>query len=149
VIASVDTPQGTVSSAWTYSNNAGFTLSVSVPTNTVAKIHIPRLNVSNIVVLEHNNRVWASNSFIPGDPGIIEAVSTSNGDIVFTVGGGSYSFKTSGDPPQIKCSTTQEVRERDFHSFSFHFNFLFFFPLLITNFFFRTIIAHWSVLRVW
>jgi alpha-L-rhamnosidase len=94
--ASMDTIRGTVSSSWTHSAGS-ITLEVTIPVNSDAKIVIPRENdMTEVTVTEGERVVFEKGQYVPGDAGLTGATAEKNGDIIFTAGSGSYSFKLTG-----------------------------------------------------
>ncbi|HEX8726161.1 MAG TPA: family 78 glycoside hydrolase catalytic domain, partial [Gemmatimonadaceae bacterium] len=80
--ASIETPYGTLASAWMLGAGGAFTLDVTVPANTWATVTIPGATVDAV---RERGRVLA------GDDGV-RAVRQSGNDVVVEVGSGSYRF---------------------------------------------------------
>jgi alpha-L-rhamnosidase len=96
VSASVETIRGTVSSSWTHTPGS-ITMNVTIPVNSDAKIVIPREeDMTEGTVSEGGHVVFEKGQYVAGDAGIIGATATKNGDIIFDVGSGNYSFKLAG-----------------------------------------------------
>jgi alpha-L-rhamnosidase len=97
VSGTVETIRGAVSSSWTHFPGV-ITLDVEIPVNSSAKIVVPKeLEMTEVTVREGNNVVWEKAHFVPGTPGITAAEAEKNGDIVFEVGSGRYSFRLTGE----------------------------------------------------
>jgi alpha-L-rhamnosidase len=91
VSASVETLRGLVSSSWT--NSSGVTtLEVTIPVNSDARIIIPKLERTDIVVREGDRVVWEKGTYASGDAGLTGASQDEN-DIIFEAGSGHYFFK--------------------------------------------------------
>ncbi len=94
--ATVDTIRGTVSSAWTHVPD-GVTLKVTIPVGSDARVVVPRPDELTGIVIEENGRVvWEKGHFVPGDPGISNAVEVENA-FAFDLGSGAYSFRLTGN----------------------------------------------------
>lgn len=96
VSASVRTVKGTISSSW--SNLTGsLSLKVSLPTNTQAKVSVPKMGLENLTIKESGKIIWKDGSFVKGVLGISGA-SEEKDYITFDVGSGSYSFEAFSSP---------------------------------------------------
>ncbi len=92
--ASVNTIRGMVSSSWTKGPGI-VTLDVLIPVNSEAKVVIPKLDMTDIVVREGDQVVWEKAHYVAGVAGLTGAKEDSNA-IIFDVGSGDYSFKLTG-----------------------------------------------------
>jgi len=95
VEASLNTVRGLVSSKWERKENS-FTLEVTIPVNSQAKVSVPTLGWKKVRIEESNRPVWENNSFVPG----VEGISGADKDeeyVAFKVGSGSYSFMVRGE----------------------------------------------------
>jgi alpha-L-rhamnosidase len=94
VQGSVDTIRGEVVSDWTHGGNS-LTFNVTLPGNSTAKVHVPKMGLSNITVTEGGNTIWQSGAYVPGVTGI--TAGTENNDyVIFDVGSGLYNFVLNG-----------------------------------------------------
>jgi alpha-L-rhamnosidase len=94
VQGSVDTIRGKVISDWTKSGNT-LTFNVTLPGNSTAKVHVPKMGLSNITVTEGGNTIWQSGAYVAGVGGI--TAGTENDDyVIFDVGSGLYNFVLNG-----------------------------------------------------
>ena len=106
---SLKTVRGLVSSSWK-KNVDGFTLEVTIPVNSTAKVSVPTMALKNIEVAESNDAVWKEGKFIKSSPGVTNATRTKD-YVTFDVGSGTYTFKLTGDVPKpaLLKYTTDEV----------------------------------------
>ncbi|MFB3779110.1 MAG: family 78 glycoside hydrolase catalytic domain [Bryobacteraceae bacterium] len=88
---SVETPRGTVASSWSRSGSA-LKLEVAIPVGSEAEIHIPKLGLGTVTILESGKPVWAKDAFQAGVPGITGARQTER-TIVIQAGSGRYVFE--------------------------------------------------------
>ncbi len=89
--ASLATVRGLLSSSW---HKAGqtFTLDVTIPANSRAQVHLPKLGTEHVVVEEGGHSLWADGAYVGGVPGVLGG--TDAGDrLVFDVGSGSYELE--------------------------------------------------------
>jgi alpha-L-rhamnosidase len=86
----VPTLKGTISIRWEKSANGKFLLSVHVPANTRATIHIPKLS-QTFTVTESGKRFWPATLHV-NDAGVL-AVTEAPSSIQFIVGAGDYRFR--------------------------------------------------------
>ncbi len=88
--ASIKTVRGMVSSRWK-KDGASIRLDATIPVNSQAKVSVPKLGLSNVVVEEGSKVVWQNGSYVAGAAGITGG--SENPDYVtFDVGSGVYSF---------------------------------------------------------
>ena len=93
--ASVESVRGTISSSWTHSPGI-ITLDVVIPVNSVATVIVPKEEeMTDVTVRETERVIWDNGKFVPGAPGVTGG-RPSDGNIVFDVGSGHYSFKLTG-----------------------------------------------------
>jgi len=92
-----------------------YSLSVTIPANRNADIFVSKLAYTNAVITEGGKEVWKNNAYIPGVPGIKNAVDRGAGEVVFEVGSGSYQFQITG---QFGNSQTISAAEGDFANLS-------------------------------
>jgi alpha-L-rhamnosidase len=96
VSGTMETIRGRVSSSWTHSPGT-ITLDVTIPVNSDAKIVIPRDEyITEVIITEDRRVIFEKGQYVPGDAGLAGATAEKNGDIVFDVGSGMYSFKLVG-----------------------------------------------------
>ena len=91
---SIDTLRGTVSSSWSRTPQS-FRLEVTIPAGSTAEIHIPKLNLADLTILEGNRPVWQNGAYVAGIPGLAGA-RDAGGDIVLEALSGSYAFESIG-----------------------------------------------------
>ncbi len=95
VKSSVQTIGGNVGVAWRMDDDL-FTLTVTIPGNSTAQVHVPKVGWSNVAVSENGKLVWENSKFLPGVAGIISGFENQD-RVVFAVGSGSYQFKITDD----------------------------------------------------
>jgi len=89
-----DSPRGRIESHWTRSDDA-FTLRVTVPANTTARVCLPAGVGGGAAVTEGRWPVWRAGRFLPGAAGVRDG--RRDGDrIAFEVGAGVYEFRVTG-----------------------------------------------------
>lgn len=112
--ASIDTPMGLVTSAWStspHSSTGGagatpskpkrtkvvYSLVTVLPPNARARVTVPTLAAAaKVVVAEGGRTVWQSNAYVPGVAGIASGAAGADGEsVVFSVGSGQYHFAVS------------------------------------------------------
>lgn len=94
----VPTVKGLITTRWEKGSRGRFTLSVNVPPNTRATIHLPKLATRAFTVTESGKRLWPA--VVPAqDPGVL-AVSEADGCIKCLVGSGAYQFVEAPAGPQ-------------------------------------------------
>jgi len=94
---SLETVRGTVTSSWTKSNN-NYSLSVTIPVNSSARVYIPTFGLSEVSISEGGTALWNNGSVVGsvigadyfGLDGVYPSVSNY---IIFNVGSGTYHFK--------------------------------------------------------
>jgi alpha-L-rhamnosidase len=86
----VPTLKGLITTRWEKSTNGRFTLSVHVPPNTRASIHVPKLVRGNFTITESGNFLWPAKTAAE-DPGVF-AVSEEGSSIKCVVDAGDYRF---------------------------------------------------------
>jgi alpha-L-rhamnosidase len=94
----VPTVKGDISTRWEKSANGRFSLSVKVPANTRATIHIPKLLKGNFTISESGKLLWPVKSEIK-DAGV-PAVSEEDSSIKCLVGAGDYRFTEALSNPR-------------------------------------------------
>ena len=94
--ASLDTIRGRVSSSWSKKDES-FQLNISLPCNTQAEVHIPKLGFREVTVRESRNSIWKNGAMADRVAGIIGAVE-NEAYITFTAESGAYSFSSAPDP---------------------------------------------------
>lgn len=102
---SVETLRGMVSCSWSRSEGM-VQMEVTVPVGSEAEVHLPKLNMTNVVVKESGRVVWQKGSYQAGVPGLMGAREESQPvvflgppwkrqTLVFQVGSGRYVFELS------------------------------------------------------
>jgi alpha-L-rhamnosidase len=86
----VPTVKGPITTRWEKRANGRFSLSIHVPSNTRATIHIPKLSPGNFTIMESGKLLWPATSGIK-DPGVL-AASEEESSIKCLVGAGDYQF---------------------------------------------------------
>ncbi|MYC93811.1 MAG: Bacterial alpha-L-rhamnosidase [Caldilineaceae bacterium SB0661_bin_32] len=92
--ATLKTVRGELASHWRRTD-CSFSLEVTIPINSAARVSVPTLGLSNISVSEGGNAIWQDNAYLPGRDGIISAVVRDE-YIDVEVGSGSYRFELTG-----------------------------------------------------
>ncbi len=94
VEASLLTAAGKIESEW-HNESDLFQLRVVIPPNSDATVSINLINGRDVKVSEKGKKVWQDGAFVPGNPGITNAVL--NGTLLtLSTGSGTYNFKVSG-----------------------------------------------------
>ena len=88
--AEIGTVRGAIAASW-QRDNGTFEIDVTVPPNTRARVHIPKLGEANPSIFEGGARVWNRGGPAQGRPGIDGARDEASA-VVFEVGSGDYSF---------------------------------------------------------
>ena len=83
-----------VSSAWRKTADS-FTLKVTIPVNSEAKISVPKIGLKGIIITESGKPIYKNGKFLKGIPGITTAVETKD-YVTFETGSGSYKFVLNG-----------------------------------------------------
>ncbi|UCG46357.1 MAG: family 78 glycoside hydrolase catalytic domain [Phycisphaerales bacterium] len=91
--ASVKTVRGLVGVDWRKDENS-FEMKVTIPVNSKARVHVPKIGFEDVVITEGSRTVWKAGRFIKSVEGISDATGTSN-YVAFDVGSGNYSFLLS------------------------------------------------------
>jgi hypothetical protein len=86
---------------------SAFHLRATIPVNSQAEIHVPKLGLSNVVITENTKVVWQNNMYVPGDAGIISG-RDANTEVVFMTGSGTYEFTTTGAASEVSCFLLKE-----------------------------------------
>lgn len=69
-------------------------LTVTVPANTTAEVHLPKLGLRNASLTEGGRTLWRD-GLVPGFPGITSARERPE-EFVLEVGSGTYRFAVTG-----------------------------------------------------
>jgi alpha-L-rhamnosidase len=91
----VPTVKGLITTRWEKSADGRFSLSVHVPPNTRASIHIPKLSKGAFTITESGKLLWPARSEVK-IPGVL-AAQEGDASIICVVGAGAYQF--SETPP--------------------------------------------------
>ncbi|MBN1554991.1 MAG: family 78 glycoside hydrolase catalytic domain [Phycisphaerae bacterium] len=96
--ASIRTVRGVISSRWRkdFSNRHSLILDVTVPVNSTASIHLPKLGGENCTVEESGTVIWKDHAFLDIAPGILAGREEPR-TVVIEVGSGTYRFVISED----------------------------------------------------
>ena len=86
----VPTVKGLITTRWEKVASGQFNLAVTVPANTHATIHIPKLMNGNFTITESGKLLWPANSKV-NYPGVL-AVTEEDSSIKCLVGAGDYRF---------------------------------------------------------
>jgi len=92
--ASLKTVRGLVSSAWRKTADS-FTLKVTIPVNSEAKISVPKIGLKGIIITESGKPIYKNGKFLKGIPGITSGVETKD-YVTFETGSGNYTFRLNG-----------------------------------------------------
>ena len=90
VSASVNTVRGEVKSSWVRDGDE-LRLDVTIPTNSQAKVSIPKMGLENVTIKESGKTLFHDGSYVDGVAGITGGSEDTN-YVTFDVGSGSYSF---------------------------------------------------------
>ncbi len=90
VSASVQTVRGLVASGWE-KKHGQLTLNVTLPANSVAEVHLPKMGMKNAVVSEGGKVVWRDGTKAGARPGI-KAIRETAEAVIIETGSGSYGF---------------------------------------------------------
>jgi alpha-L-rhamnosidase len=90
VRASLRTVSGLIAVDW-HRGDKTLALNVTIPVNTNALIHVPKLGLKKVTVAENGRTCWASNKYVAGVPGVTGG-SEDDASITFAVGAGTYAF---------------------------------------------------------
>ena len=84
---------GVIATGWRKLENGGFTLTVTVPGNTTAKVSIPKPEKipSTWMIREGSEVVWENGAYLSRVPGI-ESASENETFVTFTLGSGKFQF---------------------------------------------------------
>jgi len=91
VKANHESIHGTIASDWQRQENR-FSLKVTLPGNTTAKVHLPKLGWKNVTVTESGAPIWEGGSYSGGVAGITSG-SDSSDSVALETGSGSYTFE--------------------------------------------------------
>jgi len=91
VSASVETVRGEVKSSWVREGDE-LRLEVTIPTNSQAKVSIPKLGHKNVTIKESGKTLFDECSYVGGVAGITGGSEDAD-YVTFDVGSGSYSFE--------------------------------------------------------
>jgi len=83
-----------------------FKLQTEIPVNSEALVHVSKLDLSNVVVTEGKFTVWKNGQFYPVSG--IKSAADINGEVIFSVGSGDYSFVLSGTSGTTVCAFGNE-----------------------------------------
>ena len=92
--AAITTVRGQVSSHWRRTDHS-FSLEVTIPVNSTARISLPTLGLSNVSISENGNTIWQNNAYLPGREGI-KSARTRPDYIDVEIGSGTYHFELTG-----------------------------------------------------
>lgn len=91
VSGSIETLRGPVISSWRRTPDE-LHLETTIPTGSVAEVHLRKNNLDPAVVTESGRVVWKDNAFQSGAEGVRSARQTRD-EIVFEIGSGGYIFE--------------------------------------------------------
>lgn len=100
---SIETMRGIVSTNWT-KNGGNWTLNVTIPANSTAKVSIPTFGYTGVTITEGTTTIWNDGSSSGSVTGVsyygLEGTYPSpNNYVVFNVGSGTYGFTMTGVIP--------------------------------------------------
>jgi alpha-L-rhamnosidase len=109
--ASMKTMYGTIVSDWKKEANGVFTFNVTIPANTTADIHVPKINYNTTdwAIQEKQGLCWLNGAWVSNTPGITMGLEEDE-YIVFQVGSGEYRFQAGPEallpvvPPEQRKS---------------------------------------------
>ena len=94
VKASVKTVRGLVAVHWAKGDNV-LEVDVTIPVNSQAKVHLPKMGMQNVVVAENGKTMYKAGRLLSTTAGI-SAATEDDQYVTFDVGSGSYAFRLSG-----------------------------------------------------
>ena len=104
--ASIDTPMGTVQSAWASASTI-YTLDTILPPNSKAVVMMPTIfnPADQVVIFEGNTVIWQQ-SYVPGAvKGIRSGKASADGmSVAFECGSGTYSFRVQQRKPTVSLT---------------------------------------------
>ena len=92
--ASIKTVRGIISSSWQKKEDT-FTLEITLPVNSRAKVSVPKMELEKVTIKESGNTIWKDGSYVGGTEGISGASETTE-HVTFDIGSGSYCLELSG-----------------------------------------------------
>ncbi len=92
--ASIESGRGLIAVEWEKGEGA-FTMTVTVPPNATAEVHVPKLGLSGVSVTEGSTPVWQDGSFVGGVDGISGGTETDDA-VSLDIGSGTYAFELTG-----------------------------------------------------
>jgi len=72
-----------------------FTYNVVVPVGSTARVFLPKMGKSSVMITESQNTVWSSGAFVKGVSGVLDGTDEGH-EITLSVGSGSYNFIVLG-----------------------------------------------------
>ena len=92
--AAITTVRGQISSHWRRTDHS-FSLEVTIPVNSTARISLPTLGLKNVSVNENGTTIWQDNAYLAGCDGITSAHARAS-FIDVDIGSGTYNFELTG-----------------------------------------------------
>jgi len=84
-----------------------YTLNAEIPVNSIGEIHVSKLDMAKVSITASGTLVWRAGEYIPGAQGIKSAFE-KNGEVIFEVGSGEYSFDAKGSQGHLTCAYVNE-----------------------------------------
>jgi alpha-L-rhamnosidase len=95
VSGTIYTPRGTVTSSWKKADRH-ISLSVVIPVNAQAEIHLPTFGWESIKLKENGLQIYDGQKFLTGEQGI-EMVEETENEVIIKIGSGRYHFQLTGE----------------------------------------------------
>ena len=94
--ASINTVRGPAAVRW-QKDDRSLNLMAMIPVGSDAKVHVPKIGLQDVSVMEGDNLIWNASSFNEGAVGI-RGGSENEKYVIFDVGSGRYEFQLSAGP---------------------------------------------------
>lgn len=92
--ASIESVRGVIAVDWK-KGDWSFTMTVTVPPNATAEVHVPKLGLKDVAVTEGGKALWKSGAVAADFPGVTGAAESEE-SVAFNIGSGSYMFELTG-----------------------------------------------------
>jgi len=95
VYGKVPTAHGSVNISWHRGCNR-FKEEIVIPSNSRAKVSIPKIGLENVIIKENGRVIWKNHSSVGGVPGVTRG-NEDNEYVTFDVGYGLFHFEVTGE----------------------------------------------------
>ena len=92
--ASIKSVRGLISVEW-QKGDGSLMMKVTIPANTTAEVHVPKLGMNDVTISESGTALWKSGAMAESVPGVTDGAE-SDDCVVLNVGSGSYEFELTG-----------------------------------------------------